>query len=287
MKDRLRIAGENAKLARSVVGALVDHLTTEIRWVLGRRARQTMKLDPRVVVSLTSYPPRFRTLHLTLKTILLQSVRPVAVALWIAEEDSVHLPANVLALKKWGLEIHFCENLRSYKKLVPALSAYKGIAVVTADDDVVYWRRWLADLLDQYNENSLEILCHRMHVVRTTADGLPDAYRSWHWCSDSLQKNPLNFATGVGGVLYPPNVFDSEATNIERMKSLCPQADDVWFYWMARARGMLVRKVPSSGAVKFWLGSQDVALWKSNLESDENDVQIAAMIKEYGFMGSP
>ncbi|MFL9868193.1 hypothetical protein PQR67_28785 [Paraburkholderia fungorum] len=287
MKERLRTAKQEARLAFSVVKALMDHLTTEIGWILRRAARRTTKLDPRVVVSLTSYPPRFRTLHLTLKTILLQSVRPAAVVLWIAQEDSVHLPANVLALKRWGLEIHLCENLRSYKKLVPALDAYKCVAVVTADDDVVYWRTWLADLLDQYTESSPEILCHRMHVVRTNSDGLPDSYRSWHWCSESLQKNPLNFATGVGGVLYPPNVFDSEATNVDRMRSLCPQADDVWFYWMARARGILVRKVPSSGAVKFWLGSQDVALWKSNLGSDENDVQIAAMIKEYGFMGGP
>ncbi|MDI7046524.1 hypothetical protein QMN58_23720, partial [Escherichia coli] len=175
MKVRLRTVKQDVKLAFAVVRALVDHLTTEITWILCRATRQTAQLDRRVIVSLTSYPPRFRTLHLTLKTILLQSVRPAAVVLWIAEEDSKHLPANVLALQSWGLEIHFCENLRSYKKLVPALSAYKGMAVVTADDDVVYWRTWLADLLEQYNESAPEILCHRMHVVKTNADGLPDA----------------------------------------------------------------------------------------------------------------
>ncbi|WP_144107716.1 glycosyltransferase family 2 protein [Paraburkholderia sp. BCC1886] len=270
---------------RWIVGARarLDAILTEAKWLAFRKQSRSLKTDMRIAVSLTSYPPRFKTLHLTLKTILLQSIRPCAVVLWIAKEDFHLLPVNVLLLEKWGLTIRICDNLRSYKKLIPALSAYKGLAVVTADDDVVYWKRWLADLASEYREGYPEILCHRMHVVKTDSEGLPAKYNDWQWCSESLQSSPLNFATGVGGVLYPPSAFDGEAVNVQKMAGLCPRGDDIWFYWMARSKGIFVRKVRSSGTIRFWRGSQDVALWKSNIESDENDAQIAAMLEEYGF----
>lgn len=283
MKTWIQGLKQRAQLALIAAVALFDEFATEAKWLLHRGSRCKFRLDDRVVVSLTSYPPRFRVLHLTLKTILLQSLKPAAVVLWIAEEDVDQLPGNVLVLKKWGLQIGICKNLRSYKKLIPALSTHRDRAIVTADDDVVYWRTWLADLLDEYNEDSPEVLCHRMHVVKTNAHGLPDPYRSWEWCSDSLQKSWLNFATGVGGVLYPPNIFNDEAIDEEKMIRLCPQGDDIWFYWMASANGVHVRKVPSSGNIKFWIGSQDAALWKSNIDDEKNDAQIATMIKEYGF----
>lgn len=284
MKINIQSVKQRARLALIDAVALFDEFATEAKWLLFRASRWKVRFDDRVVVSLTSYPPRFQTLHLTLKTILLQSVRPAAVVLWIAKEDVEQLPENVLALKKWGLQIGQCKNLRSYKKLIPALSTYRDRVIVTADDDVVYWRKWLADLLGEYSGDSPEVLCHRMHVVKTNARGLPDTYRSWEWCSDSLQRSRLNFATGVGGVLYPPNVFHGEAVDEEKMIRFCPQGDDIWFYWMTNASGVHVRKVPSSGNIRFWIGSQEAALWKSNIDDERNDTQIATMIKEYGFM---
>jgi hypothetical protein len=287
MKTSIQKLKQRVRLALIDAVALFDEFATEAKWLFYRDSRWKFRIDDRAVVSLTSYPPRFRTLHLTLKTILLQSVRPAAVVLWIAEEDVEKLPENVLVLRKWGLQINLCKNLRSYKKLIPALSTYRDRAIVTADDDVVYWRKWLADLLDEYREDSPEVLCHRMHVVKINSHGLPDTYRSWEWCSDSLLKSWLNFATGSGGVLYSPNVFGDEAIDEQKMIRLCPQGDDIWFYWMASANGVRVRKVPSSGKIKFWIGSQDAALWKSNVDDDENDAQIATMIKEYGFRKAP
>jgi len=41
-----------------------------------------------IFVSLTSHPPRFCTLHLTLKSLLIQSVRPKELILWIGNEEN-------------------------------------------------------------------------------------------------------------------------------------------------------------------------------------------------------
>ena len=43
----------------------------------------------------------------------------------------------------------------------------------------------------------------------------------------------LNFLTGVGGVLYPPNSLHQDILSQEGFSSLCPNADDIWFWAMA------------------------------------------------------
>jgi len=263
--------------------ASTDAAMTNLRWRSLRHRRARLPVDERLVVSLTSYPPRFGTLALTLKTLLLQSVRPHAVVLWIAEHDVGRLPANVRALCRHGIDIRICEDLRSYKKLIPALSAFPRHAIVTADDDVVYWRHWLRDLVSQYDASAPEVLCHRMHEVRLDASGVPLPYADWRWCSGKLAVDRLNFATGSGGILYPPGVLDDRVQDVAAMLAACPTGDDIWFYWMARLNGARVRKVRSSGEVRFWRGSQDAALWKHNVENHENDSQIAAMHLEFGF----
>ena len=73
------------------------------------------RLDREVVVSLTSFPPRFSTLHLTLRTLLNQSVSPDRIVLWIAHQDMALLPRKVLALQTQGIEIRPCDDLRSFK----------------------------------------------------------------------------------------------------------------------------------------------------------------------------
>src|SRR6056297_1722336 len=52
-------------------------------------------LPGELIVSLTSYPKRFKTLPLTLASILNQSVKPNKVILWIAYEDKSKLPKKV------------------------------------------------------------------------------------------------------------------------------------------------------------------------------------------------
>jgi len=267
----------------TMLRSLVDGVMTELRWYSRRKIDRRRRFEQGVVVCLTSYPARFKTLHLTVKTLLLQNVQPLAIVLWLADGDLVKLPANVLSLRAWGLEIRTCEDLRSYKKLIPAIDCYKDKVIVTADDDVVYWRAWLCDLLHHHVENTAEILCHRMHEITLNQQGLPRTYSNWRWCSENLTKHSLNFATGSGGILYPPGIFDIRVLDTAEMMTICPTGDDIWFYWMARMNGAKVRKVPSSGALRFWLGSQETALWKPNVEGSENDIQIRAMIEKFGF----
>src|SRR5690349_163949 len=75
-------------------------------------------LTGELIVSLTSYPPRFNQLKLVLGCLLDQTVRADRIILWIAQEDYPRLPSDVVGLRApGGLEIRTCEDIGPYKKL--------------------------------------------------------------------------------------------------------------------------------------------------------------------------
>ncbi|SEN48208.1 hypothetical protein SAMN05428959_10274 [Duganella sp. CF517] len=236
-----------------------------------------------VVVSLTSYPPRFATLHLTLKSLLSQSQAPARVVLWIAHGDMDRLPPAVTALRAAGLEIEACDDTRSYKKMIPLLQQGERRAIVTADDDVYYWRDWLRQLTEMQVPGKLEVICHRMHRMRLDGAGLPLPYTQWEFESGNRESSRLNFPTGIGGTLYPAGLFGPEVLDVDAFTRLCPRGDDIWFWWMARDRGATFRRADARHEIYCWDGSQEVALWLDNVGANYNDEQIRAMIAAYGF----
>lgn len=240
-----------------------------------------------LIVSLTSYPARFATLHWTLKSLLLQSYAERKVVLWIAHQDMARLPADVLALQAHGLEIRACDDTRSFKKLLPAMQHFPGATIVTADDDLFYWPDWLRQLVDAAKaSDGKEIVAHRIHRIRHTADGLPLPYSQWEIESQNTEASALNFPTGNGGVLYPPDILADGAQDRAAYTSLCPTADDIWFYWMGRLNGVRYRRVPGSHFLHDWQGSQLSALSIDNVGADRNDQQIARMIARYGYVNA-
>ena len=97
---------------------------------------------PHVVVTLTSYGRRVGTtvIHV-LKSLLLQSRRPDRIILWLDNINFSHekLPARLARFcSKYGIEIRFCEDIRSYKKLVPALQLCPNDILVTVDDGEIF-----------------------------------------------------------------------------------------------------------------------------------------------------
>lgn len=242
-----------------------------------------------VIISLTSFPGRYHTLALTLRCLLLQSVRADQVILWIADEHQHSLPAEVLALRAAGLTIAGCDNsLRSHNKYFHTRQRYPGAFIATADDDTYYWPDWLAELIADYDPRARVIPCHRVHRITLRPDGLPAAYRDWHWESAAAIADTMIFPTGVGGVLYPPDCLHQDADDAARILALCPKADDVWLYWMARRQGYLFRRTTKSRRLHHWRHSQSEGLmWGNVYDANGNDQQIAAMIAAFGWPAHP
>ncbi len=248
-----------------------------------RRTSKPHGLQSPLIISLTSYPPRFNKLPLTLKCLLSQSMAADRIILWIAHQDKQALTPAILNLQKAGLEISYCDDLYSYKKIIPTLKNYPNSFIATADDDLYYWPTWLEEFVDSYKMDAKDVICHRMHRIRLGADNLPLPYSEWEGETQRIDASPLNFQTGIGGVFYPPGVFHSDVLNVDAFKKLCPRADDVWLYWMMRLNGGISRKVGVVHPLYCWPTTQRTALWCSNVDQCGNDIQIRKMVDHYGF----
>ena len=241
------------------------------------------QVAPGLLVSLTSHAPRFATLALTLKSLLLQRLQPEAVLLWISHGDLGALPSEVLDLEAQGLRIMACDDHGSHTKYVHALRAFPGHRIAICDDDTYYRPSWLADLAAA--ERPGEIACHRIHRVSLDPRGLPEPYPFWEHDSKNEDSSPLNFPTGVGGILLRRDRFDPLVLDMDLARRLCPTSDDLWLYWMAGLAGTQVRRAGRYEPLIVWRTSQDVALWRVNVADRANDRQVLAMIGHFGNEG--
>lgn len=240
-------------------------------------------LDNSLILTLTSYPPRFPTLAATLRSLLDQRMRADHTILWLTEADAACLPDDVLALTSHGLEIRTCADLRSYKKLIPALQAFPGAWFVTADDDVYYPPTWLESLVGQARRGT--VVAARAHMANLDAAGHLLPYGTWVMNTHHPRARSSDtrlFPTGVGGVLYPPGAFADEVMDEQAFMRLCPHGDDIWFFWMARMAGNDHVRTPDGFEVLAWPSSQEVGLFQENQLNSRNDPQIRAMEQAYG-----
>lgn len=189
--------------------------------------QRTHHLPKELIISLTSYPPRYDTLRMTLECLLTQTIRPNRVILWIAYEDIDLLPTCVSELELWGLEVRLTKNTRVFKKIIPALMEFPEAFIITADDDAYYSPDFVETLLQSWDGSNNQIVSHTVHRIVCDPQGMPVSYKDWEWNVRGPQEGELLFAVGVGGRLYPPGslavpqVFDEEAY----MKAA---ADDMW-----------------------------------------------------------
>ena len=237
-----------------------------------------------LIVSLTSYPARINLVNQTIMTILNQTVQAEKVILWLAGEQFPNkekdLPQQLLDLTEKGLTIEWCEDIKSYKKLIPTLKKYPNSIIVTADDDVLYKNNWLEQLYGAYIKEPDYIHCHRAHYVAFAGNEILP-YKKWKQNIPKFKPSFNNFFTGSGGVLYPPNCFYGDVLKSELFTKLCPDADDIWFWAMCVLNDKKINIVSGAQPLKLVDGTQEEALWYSNLNEGQNDVQLKKVVEHY------
>lgn len=240
-------------------------------------------LPGHLIVSLTSYPPRFNTLHLTVKTLLSQDVKPDLTILVLYKEDKLRLPRSVFELVGDRFKIMTTDDdIKSFKKIVPVKKKYKSSFIVTADDDVYYESSWLKELCNGYENNKKHVIGHRAHKVTSNLENEINKYERWNFNISDNTPGKNVFLTGVGGVLYPPESLSEESMKDSIFTKLCPTADDVWLYFMIRKNGFKCKKVGRPFREISWGGTQEIGLFKKNISKSLNDDAVSRMIERYG-----
>lgn len=242
--------------------------------------------DTELIVSFTTYSKRIHDVHLVVESIAQQTLKPNRLILWL-DEDEFTLDTIPLILKKQmerGLDIRFCPNYRSYKKLIPTLQKYPEANVITIDDDILYPHDMIEILCKEHAQHPGLIIGHRAHKM-TFNLGKLENYKQWDFQTTDCNPSDFTFITTGAGTLFPSRCFSKEALDSDKFLSLCPNADDVWFKAMSLLNDKPHKKVTDNRP--FWSRffsletSQDIALANSNFVDNRNDLQIKAVFKHY------
>ena len=243
-----------------------------------------------VIVSLTSFPAAIPYAAQAIQSVLNGSVLPDKVVLYLtfSQFGESGIPQELLRLADSNpiFEIrNYDRDIRSYRKLIPTLKDFPEAVIVTVDDDVIYHRHMLRDLLRLHEQMPNAVLAHRAKRIKP---GKP--YRKWskyRWYDFLLKRihsGFKNIPTGVGGVLYPPHSLKEEMLDVALFTEIAPTTDDIWFWAAAVANGTPIVPVPFGHNKPRGLEKpRELSLKTVNFKSgtDRNAAALKAILERY------
>ena len=239
------------------------------------------------IISLTTYNKRIYEVYLTIESLFHQTLKPKKIILWLAENE-FNYENTPLILKKQqdrGLEIRFCTDIKSYKKLIPTLQLIPNTIVITVDDDYIYPFDFVENLIKIYQKYPACVCYYVGSKISFDKKGKINPYLKWEQSDEEYTPSILNFATGAGGVLYPPLCFYQDIMNESLFNRYAPNADDIWFKAMTLLNDVQYVKVPIecrfSDKFVFLKNTQDIALYHCNVEKNLNDTYIKKVFEKY------
>lgn len=239
----------------------------------------------KLIISLTSFSSRVRDVYLTIESLGRQSILADKIILWLSEDefDDASLPSTLLRLQKRGLTIRFCKDIKSYKKLIPALEDHYNDIIITVDDDIIYDFNLIELLYTEYQNNPNCICCMSGKLIGHDK-GVLTEYRKWQYPVDNLGPSHEIIGVGFGGILYFPGCFMEDISNEQLFMELAPKADDIWFKIMAYMKDtkykIVEHKNPSYKNIV--LQSSDFkSLAQHNVIGSYNDKQFRNVLNHY------
>lgn len=223
-----------------------------------------------LIVSLTTYKPRLedKTLFKILPSLLNQKTNlKYKICITFYKDDFKYITEDLkLYLNENNIEIIKAkENLRSHLKYFYAMQKYREYPIITVDDDCYYNEDLIQTLYDSYIKYPNYISCRRCHLITYDENGKALPYEKWKFqyrkeidpCFDI-------FATGVGGVLYPPNILDISNELIPKVKEILT-ADDIYLKYRENEFGIKVAYVPSKDKFPYTLDPSGKATYSLSL----------------------
>lgn len=249
-----------------------------------------MNNEQKIIVSLTSFPEAVPYAVQAIRSILNGSLLPDKIVLYIDTrkfpEENLPLELEKLKAESSIFEVRFAPSeIRSYKKLIPALKDFPDDTIITIDDDICYHVNMIKDLIRVHKKFPKAILAHRVRKIR-----LNEPYRKWRkykWFDFIFKRYHFDYhamQTGSGGVLYPPHCLDTTMLDPKQFMALAPTNDDVWFWAAAVSKGTYVVPPPNGKRRPFEIGKPAaVSLKTINLKpgDDRNRKALENILEHY------
>ncbi len=256
-----------------------------------RKSYKKKKYKANVIVSLTSHPGRILTIDQCIKSLLEQTVLPQKILLWLSQKQfptlEHGLPKKLLKMLEENaavFELRWTEDdLAPHKKYYYTMKEYPEFPIIIVDDDVIYDTTLVEKLMESYKKYPDCVSCMRANLIMFKPNGELRSYNGWLKGYTILLDQPSYqlLPTGVGGVLYPPKCLPVEAFDSNVIKETCHYCDDLWLKVMSVHNGYRTVVPSNYCAYEEIDGTQDVALWRKNVDRDNNDISMEKILNYY------
>jgi len=275
----LLLVRTTARRGRKAAKRLRARLTVAYLRLRNLTARRRATGTAPVVVSMTTHGDRLQTVAIALESIARGRTRPQRMLLWLQTPEQFRTtPPALRRLERRGVEVLLSADYGSHTKYYPYVASVDRhtLPLVTADDDIVYPRNWLALLTEANRRHPDTISGHWVSLMGPSVDGIAD-YATWARARDTGART-ANFAVGVSGVIYPTAMLQALKAHGTGFAAACPRADDIWLKWVALRAGIPVRQVrPTPRHFPIIPGSQGHALMHTNVGASRNDHWIRGL----------
>lgn len=203
-----------------------------------------------MIISLSSFPARLPYIAPCLKSLVAQKRAGDTILVWLGKEQFPHgeddIPETIrpyLASNGGCVDVRFTDDIRSFTKLLPSLTAFPNDTIITVDDDVAYAPQTIDILKKAHAQNPTAIFAHAV-------SDLFCSHGDWHRTTGThgffTSPQPLRMMLGIGAVLYPPHSLGKLAFDRKLFQRLCPTNDDIWFWYCAAKNGTSIFRVPKA-----------------------------------------
>lgn len=259
--------------------------------VLPDKLLENAKNKNDVVVSLTSYGKRVTdSLPFALYSLLTQTVLPDKIVVYLDEKEwsDAKLPTILREIEAKGVLFRYVEDLKSYKKLIPALQEFPNQPIITVDDDFYYNEHIIEWLMDEYEQSDKKTVIGSWGCIPVLRNGKYEPYTIWQDCKYGNEHTEYSLFAG-NGTVYPPHIFDEEISNKEVFMKLCPTADDIWFWVQEKRLAIRTQLISNAGyglhvpvnRVYTYNPNQPGTLFYENGVQGRNDEQLEALLTYY------
>lgn len=237
-----------------------------------------------VVISLTTTRDRLYLLRFSLISLMEQSLKADRIVVWLSRDaylrDKGFGDFNIESWAKKKLpsgyanrvEFKYCENIGPYRKLIPLLrtSNIEDI-IVTADDDILYKKDWLKNLIEKFEETDGCVVACRVRRVSYNILGFLKSYSFWPIVRNASFLDGDFVITFGAGAVVSPAFFKRSDINDDSFLDLCPTADDLWYTTLLERNNVGVLVVPDTIGSLIFLSHND-GLVNDNLLANKSGI---------------
>lgn len=227
-----------------------------------------------IIVNLTTTSTRLQMCSATIWSLLNQELSPDQINLWVSTDkflsdqgisstpkfvDQFNRLVNIVNVK-------FTNNIGPYRKIIPALRiANHDDILIYADDDVIYGKKWLYNLYNEFKNNDEQsVVATRVRMREKNIFGIYKSYPSYKVITDNLTLKTDFILTGVGGVILKRSMISEKYIFNDDFLKIAPTTDDLWISKIIELSHQRINTCPTNLSEVQEIQHQNNSLCSSN-----------------------